>query len=51
MPLLVSLSINLARSYGGEAIYEKAMELKKKVSPELQGKLDLQIVKSQPGYR
>lgn len=51
MPLLISLAITLSRSYGGEAIYEKAMELKKKVSPELQEKLDLQIVKSQPGYR
>ena len=51
MPLLVSLSINLARSYGGEAIYEKAMELKNKVSQELQEKLDLQILKSQPDYR
>lgn len=51
MPLLVSLAIILARTYGGEAVYEKAMELKKKISPELQEKLDLQILKSQPGYR
>lgn len=51
MPLLVSLAITLAKAYKGEAILEKAMELKKKVSPELQEKLDLQILKSQPGYR
>ncbi len=51
MPLLVSLAITLAKAYGGEAILEKAIELKKKVSPGLQEKLDLQILKSQPGYR
>ncbi len=51
MPLLVSLAITLAKAYKGEAILEKAMELKKKVSPGLQEKLDLQILKSQPDYR
>lgn len=51
MPLLISLAITLSKSYGGEAVLEKAMELKNKVSQELQEKLDVQIERSQPGYR